>query len=76
MPNRIQVGDTVAYSQSFLDRHNRYLTNLPTAQGKVTALHHIKSGITPADIGWNKRGLPRRVNIKNLTKTKDAAFGE
>jgi hypothetical protein len=73
---RIQVGDTVAYSQGFLDRQNRYPTNMPTAQGKVKALHHIESGMILADIEWNKRDLPKRVNIKNLTKTEDAAFGK
>lgn len=75
MAHIIQVGDLVAYSQGFLDRHNRYPSNLPTAQGKVKALHQIESGTILADIEWNKRDLPKRVDVKNLTKIKDAAFG-
>jgi len=75
MPHGIKIGDTIAYSQSFLDRQNRYPTNMPTAQGKVKALHKIQSGTILADIEWNKRDLPKRVDVKNLTKIKDAAFG-
>ena len=71
----IQVGDTVAYSENFLDRHNRYPTNMPAAQGRVKALHRIEGGLILADIDWNKRGLPKRVNVKNLTRTQ-APLGE
>lgn len=70
--HRIQVGDTVAYSQSFLDSQNRYPTTIATAKGKVKALHRLDSGFIMADIEWDKRDLPKRVNIKNLTKTTDA----
>jgi hypothetical protein len=74
--HRIQVGDSVAYSQTFLDRQNRTPANMPSAQGKVKALHRLQSGIILADIEWNKPGLPKRVNIKNLTKTEADAIAE
>jgi hypothetical protein len=67
MPHRITIGDTVAYTDSFIDRHSRYPSGIQSAQGKVTALHTLKSGSILADIQWNKPGLPKRVNIKNLT---------
>jgi len=63
----IQVGDTVTYSRTFIDRHSRYPNDMQSAQGKVRALHKLQSGIGLADIDWNKPGLPKRVNTKNLT---------
>jgi hypothetical protein len=41
----------------------------------VKLLHHLDEGIILADIEWNKPGLPKRVNVKNLTKTEAAALG-
>ena len=64
----IQVGGTVAYNQEFLDRNNRYPNDLPTAQGKVKALHRLDNGIVLADIDWSTPGLPKRVNVKNLCR--------
>jgi hypothetical protein len=72
MSTGIKVGDTVAYSDSFLDRQNQCLSNMRSAQGNVKALYHLNEGIILADIDWNKPGLPKRVNVKNLTKTKTA----
>ncbi len=69
MPHQIKVGDTVAYSDSFIKRQNRYPTDMPSAQGKVTVLHRLDGGVILADIEWNQPGLPKRVNVKNLTKT-------
>jgi hypothetical protein len=74
MPYHINIGDTVAYTDTFLDRQSRYQPDMLSAQGKVTALHHIKTGEILADTEWNKPHLPKRVNIKYLIR-KDAAFG-
>jgi SpoVK/Ycf46/Vps4 family AAA+-type ATPase len=60
------------YSDSFIKRQNRYPTDMPSAQGKVKVLHRLDNGVILADIAWNKSGLPKRVNVKNLTKTKVA----
>ena len=68
MSHRIIVGDSVDYSDSFLNRQNQYPSNMPSAQGKVKALHYLDKGIVLADIEWNKPGLPKRVNAKNLTR--------
>jgi hypothetical protein len=70
----VQVGDTVAYTDSFIDRHSRYHNEMQSAQGKVKALHQLQSGSVLADINWNKPGLPKRVNIKNLTKAITASL--
>jgi hypothetical protein len=66
MPHRIQIGDTVAYTDSFLDRQSRHHRNMASAHGKVLALHYLKTGTILADIQWDKPGLPKRVNIKYL----------
>ena len=66
----IQVGDTVAYSQSFLNRQNQFPDNMLSARGRVIVLHLLDKGIIMADIEWNKPGLPKRVDIKNLVKAK------
>ena len=65
----IQIGDTVTYSHTFIDRHSRYPNAMRSAQGKVRALHKLETGIVLADIDWNTPGLPKRVNVKNLTST-------
>jgi hypothetical protein len=49
---------------------------MPSAQGKVKVLHRLDTGVILADIAWNKPGLPKRVNVKNLTKTQAAASGQ
>jgi hypothetical protein len=70
MSPRIKVGDTVAYTEAFLDRQNHHPSDMPAAQGQVKALHYLDKGVILADIEWNKSGLPKRVNIKNLTRTQ------
>jgi hypothetical protein len=75
MSHEIEVGDTVAYNDSFLARQNRCPSDLPSARGKVNVLHRLDSGVILADIEWNSRGLPKRVNIKNLAKAKADALG-
>jgi hypothetical protein len=74
MPHQINIGDTVAYTNAFLDRQSRYHPDMLSAHGKVTALHHLKKGELFADIEWNKPHLPKRVNIKFLIR-QNAAFG-
>jgi hypothetical protein len=64
----IQVGETVVYSDSFLDRHGKFHIDMPSAHGKVKALHHVRN-LTLAGIHWNRPGLPKRVNVKYLTRT-------
>lgn len=76
MARRIQVGDTVAYTKDFHDRQHVGVASAVSAQGKLMALHHLESGIVLAEIEWNKPGLPKRVNIKHLTKTEAAALAE
>jgi hypothetical protein len=59
------IGETVAYSETFLDCNRQYANNMPGARGKVTALHYLDK-VTLADVEWDKPGLPKRVNIKYL----------
>ena len=72
----IIVGDTVAYSESFLDRQHLCPSDLRDARGRVNALRRLDSGVILGDIEWNNRGLPKRVNVKNLIKIYAAAFGK
>jgi hypothetical protein len=75
-PPGIQVGDTVAYTQAFLDRNSRYPNGLAAAQGTVKALHRLDNGSVLADIDWNKPGLPKRVGVKNLAPRHGTASGQ
>jgi hypothetical protein len=75
-PPGIQVGDTVAYTQAFLDRNSRYPNGLAAAQGTVKALHPLDNGSVLADIDWNNPGLPKRVNVKNLAPRHATACGD
>lgn len=75
MPQPIIVGDNVAYSERFLDRQNHCPSDMPSAQGKVKAVHRLNNGDILADIEWDKPGLPKRVNIKHLTRTNAPALG-
>ena len=72
-PPAIQVGDTIAYTQKFLERHSQYRSDMAAAQGQVKALHRLESGTILADIEWDKPGLPKRVNVKNVTPKKGTA---
>ena len=73
---KIQVGDTVAYSQSFLQSIGQFTGDMPRARGKVTSLVPISKEVTLAEIDWDKPDLPHRVNVKNLTTKKGIALGE
>ena len=70
MSHEIQVGDTVAYSGSFVDRQHLCPSGLPSARGKVTALRRLDGGVVLADVEWDVHGLPKRVNTKNLATAK------
>ena len=58
MPDPIKLGDTVAFSKAFFDRHGRYYSRIIDAHGTVTALHRLKTGAILADIDWNTPGFP------------------
>ena len=75
MPQEIEVGDTVAYSDIFIRRQNRYPTDMASAQGKVKALHRLDKGVVLADIKWDKPGLPKRVNIRTSPRRKPPPSG-
>jgi hypothetical protein len=68
MSHEIRVGDTVAYTDNFVDRQHLCPSDLRSARGKVMAFHRLDSGVILADIEWAVHGLPKRVNIKNLTR--------
>lgn len=68
----IKVGDLVAYTDNFLDRHSRYPNDMRSAQGEVKALYYLDSGVILVDVIWNRPHLPKRVNTKYLTKSVPA----
>jgi hypothetical protein len=72
---KLQIGDIVALNEMFVDRHSGYANSMPFARGKVTAMHHLDKVIL-ADIEWDRPGLPKRINVKNLTTEKGIASGE
>jgi len=77
MPNqaevsqRIQEGDTVTLTQSFMDRHGLHRDSMTFIRGKVTAVHRISVSLFMADIEWNRPGLSKRLNVKNLVKVEN-----
>ena len=68
MSHEIRVGDTVAYTDNFVDRQHLCPSDLGSARGKVMAFYRLDSGVILPDIEWDVHGLPKRVNTKNLTK--------
>jgi hypothetical protein len=68
----IQVGDTVALTDAFVDRHRGYPNPMSQAEGKVTAIRQLDH-ITLADVEWDRPGLPKRITLKNLTTGKATA---
>jgi hypothetical protein len=75
MPYKIQLGDIVAFSRGFIERHSQHTASVATAHGKVKALHSVE-GATLADIEWSMPGLSKRVNVKNLLRVKAAVSAE
>jgi hypothetical protein len=73
---KIQVGDTVAYSKEFLRSTGQYTGDVPHARGQVTALISLGNDVTLAEIAWDTPDLPNRVNVRNLTTTRGIALGE
>lgn len=73
MLHPITIGDPVAYTDTYLDRHSRFHPDMRSARGKVTALHRLDAGEILADIEWDKPYLPKRVNVKNLIRTNTAS---
>ncbi|MBX9653873.1 hypothetical protein K2Y11_09690 [bacterium] len=72
----IHVGDTVAYSKTFLQSTGQHTGDVPFARGKVTALIPLGSETTLAEIDWNNEELPPRVNVRNLTTIRGIQLGE
>jgi hypothetical protein len=74
MPNqaavsqRIQVGDTIGLTQSYIDRQGLPSGGMSFIRGKVTALHRIAEGVIMADIAWNTPGLSKRLDLKSIVK--------
>ena len=65
----IKVGDTVAYSETFLHSIGQEFDNVKRARGRVTALITVHKELTMAEIDWDAPYLPKRVDIKHLIAT-------
>ena len=59
--DEIQLGDSVAYKLSTGDP-------VHGVRGKVLGLFKTQNGETLADVEWDQLGLPKRLNVTNLTK--------
>ncbi len=73
-PHRIAAGDTVAYTQAFLDRHSQYPHEMASARGKVTALRSLPNGTIVADVHWDRPALPKRVIVTNISPIQDSVL--
>jgi hypothetical protein len=72
----IKPGDTVGYSKSFLQSTGQLTGDVPLARGKVIALHPIGQETMLAEIEWDNPDLPNRVNVRNLSTTRQISLGE
>jgi hypothetical protein len=72
----IKPGDTVGYSKTFLQSTGQFTGDAPFARGKVIALHRIGQETLLAEIEWDRPGLPDRVNVRNLSTTRQISLGE
>src|SRR5262249_16646191 len=66
----IQPGDRVAYSRAFLKSTASHTGDLPQARAVVSALEPLGKDIMLAVIEWNIPDLPKRVNVKNLARSR------
>ncbi len=73
-PHRIEAGDTVAYTQAFLDRHSQYPHEMASARGKVTTLRRLPNGTVIADVHWDKAALPKRVIVTNISPIQEVTL--
>jgi hypothetical protein len=69
---KLQVGDIVALSKAFIERQSWYAKSMPRPRGEVTAVLYVDKVIL-ADVEWDKPGIPKRINVKNLTTAKALA---
>lgn len=72
----IRAGDTVGYSKAFLQSTGQLTGDVPLARGSVIALHTIGQDVVLAEINWDRPGLPERVNVRNLSTTRQISLGE
>lgn len=64
---KLTTGDTVAYSAEWLRSTGNMTGDLPFARGEVRRLIPLGSTML-AEIDWNDDQIPKRVNVKNLSK--------
>lgn len=62
---KINVGDRVAYSVTFLRSIGEYTGPMPFGRARVVALEPLGS-VTVARLKWENGDLPERVNVANL----------
>ena len=70
---KVMIGDSVAFQEAFVARQT-YPNAMSLARGKVAAIHHLDRVIL-ADIEWDRPGLPKRINVKNLRIEKAIPSG-
>lgn len=73
MLHPVNIGDPVAFTDSYLDRQSRFYPDMRSATGEVTALHQLESNDILADVEWDTPYLPKRVNVKNLVRANIAS---
>lgn len=59
------IGEAVGFAPAFIDRHGRHTPAMEQACGVVRAVHELDH-IKVVDVDWDRPGLPRRLDVKNL----------
>jgi hypothetical protein len=61
----IQIGDKVAYNQSFMNRAGQYALEVLGAAGIVTRIEGVLAVVT-----WDRRDIPNQAEMADLKKVK------
>lgn len=66
--NKINQGDQIRYSATFLRSIGERTGPTASAVGTVQAIKRITPQVSVATIQWNTPGMPEKALVKNLTR--------
>jgi len=73
MGTKLNVGDKVSYSATFLRSIGVYTGPMPFARGTIEKIDDF-GNVALAMVNWDDEEIPPRVNIKNLVKVGSPQF--
>jgi hypothetical protein len=71
----MNIGDKVCYSRKWLKNTGQHTGEFPFARGIITHLTTFKYS-TIATIEWDNPDIPKKVNVKNLSKISKRGIEE